>query len=39
VPPDNRAFMIAAYVIVVVVVVVYAVSLVVRTRDVLRKDD
>lgn len=36
-PPDNRAFMIAAYVIVAVVVVVYAVSLVVRTRDVLRK--
>jgi hypothetical protein len=29
--------MIAAYVIVAVVVVVYAVSLVVRTRDVLRR--
>jgi hypothetical protein len=37
VPPDNGGFMIAAYVIVAVVVVVYAVSLVVRTRDVLRR--
>ena len=36
-PPDNGAFMIAAYVIAAVVVVVYAVSLLVRTRDVLRK--
>ena len=36
-PPDNGGFMIAAYVIVAVVVVVYAVSLVVRTRDVLRR--
>jgi hypothetical protein len=39
VPPDNGGFLIAAYVIAAIVVVVYAVSLVVRTRDVLRKDD
>jgi hypothetical protein len=36
-PPDNGAFMIAAYVVVVVIVVGYALSLIARTRDVLRK--
>lgn len=36
-PPHNAGFMTAAYVIVAVVVVVYAVSLVVRTREALRR--
>jgi hypothetical protein len=37
VPPHNAGFMIAAYVIVAVVVLVYAISLVVRTREALRR--
>jgi hypothetical protein len=37
VPPDNRAFMVAAYVVAAVILVGYALSLVVRIRGQRRK--
>jgi hypothetical protein len=36
-PPENTGFMVAAYIVVAVVVVGYAISLVVRIREMRRR--